>query len=86
MAAMPPDIAAAKLGAGERVTAMDTVPFCAWVLARGPGDFAEAFWWTVRGLGDRDTTCAIVGGVAALLPGFSVPTAWVAAREPLAEE
>ena len=28
--------------------------------------FVEAMWTTVAGLGDRDTTCAIVGGVPAL--------------------
>jgi len=37
---------------------------------------------TVSGLGDRDTTCAMVGGIVALSAGAaSIPDAWVAARE-----
>lgn len=77
-------VAAATLGAGERVSAMDTVPFSLWCVARHPGDYVEAFWTTVEGLGDRDTTCAIVGGVVALRAGpDSIPAAWLRAREPL---
>jgi ADP-ribosylglycohydrolase len=35
-------------------------------------------------LGDRDTTCAIVGGIVALSAGReSIPPAWLAARESL---
>jgi hypothetical protein len=26
-------------------------------------DFEEALWWTARGMGDYDTTCAIVGDI-----------------------
>ena len=36
------------------------------------------------GLGDRDTTCAIAGGVAACYTGITgIPATWRAAREPL---
>ena len=44
----------------------------------------EALWRTVSGLGDRDTTCAIVGGILALGVGEKGTTgAWVRAREKL---
>ncbi len=76
--------AAAVLGAGERVTAQDTVPFCLWCAARHHESFEDALWLTVSGLGDRDTTCAIVGGiVAAGLGTESIPAAWLQSREPL---
>ena len=40
--------------------------------------------WRVSGLGDRDTTCAIVGGVVALACGAErIPAEWLSAREPL---
>jgi hypothetical protein len=43
-------------------------------------------WTTVAGLGDRDTTCAIVGGIVALSAApATIPSTWVAAREPLPE-
>ena len=68
---------------GSGVSSQDTVPFCLWCVARHPRDYAEAMWTTVSGLGDRDTTCAIVGGIVAAGEG-EIPAAWVAAREPLA--
>lgn len=78
--------AARLLGTGQRVSAQDTVPFVIWCVARSlGGPFEEAFWTTVRGLGDRDTTCAMVGGVVAL-SCREVPDAWVAAREPLPDD
>jgi ADP-ribosylglycohydrolase len=76
--------AARKLGTGANVSAQDTVPFCLWSAAHHLDNFAEAMWWTVRGLGDRDTTCAIVGGIVAL-SARSVPPEWVRRREPLPE-
>jgi len=71
-----------KLGTGRRVSSQDTVPFCLWSAAHHLEDFAEALWWTVAGLGDRDTTCAIVGGIVAL-PARELPAAWIERREPL---
>ena len=48
------------------------------------GDYEEALWLTVSGLGDRDTTCAMVGGIVALSAGEgSIPPIWTAAREVL---
>jgi ADP-ribosylglycohydrolase len=76
--------AATRLGAGERVSASDTVPFALWCAARHATDFTEAMWATVSGLGDRDTTCAIVGGIVALsAPEESLPVNWLTRREPL---
>ena len=76
--------AVSALGNGSEVTAADTVPFALWCAARHLDDYAEALWQTVSGLGDRDTTCAIVGGVVAAA-GTKVPPAWLAARESLRE-
>lgn len=75
---------AEHLGNGTEVTAADTVPFCLWMAARHLEDFEEAMWSTVSGLGDRDTTCAIVGGIVALSVGDrGLPDAFERAREPL---
>ncbi|HVI01655.1 MAG TPA: ADP-ribosylglycohydrolase family protein [Enhygromyxa sp.] len=71
-----------RLGNGSGVSSQDTVPLCMWAVARHPRDFAEAMWTTVAGLGDRDTTCAIVGGIVAA-GGALPPAEWIAAREPL---
>jgi ADP-ribosylglycohydrolase len=79
-----PETAASILGSGVRVISSDTVPFCLWCAARHPNDYAEALWTTVAGLGDRDTTCAIVGGIVALGAGReSIPPDWLKAREPI---
>ncbi len=73
-----------SLGTGAYVSAPDTVPFCLWSAAYHLDDFADAMWWTVSGLGDRDTTCAIVGGIVAL-SSRSIPPEWLRRREPLPE-
>jgi ADP-ribosylglycohydrolase len=80
----PVEVAMWALGTGSDVTSADTVPFALWCAERHMGAFEEALWTTVSGLGDRDTTCAIVGGIVALScdPG-SIPGAWLAAREAL---
>lgn len=72
------------LGNGTALSAPDTVPFALWCAARHLDDYAAALWLTVSGLGDRDTTCAIAGGVVAAHVGAEgIPAAWRAAREPL---
>jgi len=71
-----------KLGTGEKVSAQDTVPFCLWSAAHHLENFQEALWWTVKGLGDCDTTCAIVGGIVAL-SAEEIPEMWLQRREPL---
>ncbi|WP_224369454.1 ADP-ribosylglycohydrolase family protein [Hyalangium versicolor] len=79
-----PVSAAKELGSGSRVISEDTVPFAVWCAARHLGQYEEALWSTVSGLGDRDTTCAIVGGIVALSAGRdSIPAAWLEARERL---
>jgi ADP-ribosylglycohydrolase len=76
--------AAALLGNGSNVTAHDTVPFVLWSAARTLNDYAEALWQTVSGLGDMDTTCAMVGGIVALSTGETgIPAGWRQKREPL---
>jgi len=82
---IPPDQpvdAIRRLGTGQQVSAQDTVPFCLWVAAHNVHDFKEALWCTVEGMGDADTTCAIVGGIVAL-SAQEIPADWIARREPL---
>jgi ADP-ribosylglycohydrolase len=72
------------LGNGQRVTAQDTVPFVIWCAAQHLDNYEEALWLTVAGLGDRDTTCAMVGGIVAMsAPQSTLPVEWREAREPL---
>lgn len=76
--------AAAQLGDGSMVSSQDTVPLALWCAARHLDDFETAMWETVSALGDRDTTCAIVGGIVALRVGHAgIPSEWREAREPL---
>ena len=79
-----PHAAAAVLGCGEQVSAMDTVPFALWCAARHLDDLVEALWTAVAPGGDSDTICAIVGGVVAAAAGLgTVPSQWWDACEPL---
>ncbi|WP_208721128.1 ADP-ribosylglycohydrolase family protein [Corallococcus aberystwythensis] len=79
-----PSSAARTLGSGQKVLSEDTVPFAVWCAARHLDSYEEALWCTVAGFGDRDTTCAMVGGIVALSAGHaSIPPAWLSAREPL---
>ena len=72
------------LGSGQAVTAMDTVPFCLWCAQFEGEYFEEAMWHTVAGLGDRDTTCAIVGGIVGARVGVAgIPAEWHEKRESL---
>lgn len=74
-----------QLGTGWEVSAQDTVPFCLWCAAYHLHSFEEALWQTVAAAGDRDTTCAIVGGIVSL-SGGPIPAEWLARREPLPDE
>ncbi len=74
-------VAARQLGSGREVLSQDTVPFCIWCASRPLGDFKDALWTAVAGLGDRDTTCAIVGGIVASKNEIALPADWLAARE-----
>ena len=66
------------------VTAQDTVPFALWSAACHLNEYEEALWATVSGLGDRDTTCAMVGGVVVMHTGVqSIPKEWMDWCEPI---
>lgn len=81
--ALPADVAS-ELGNGSQISAQDTVPFALWCAATTLTDYEEALWRTVSGLGDRDTTCAIVGGIVACRVGADgLPVDWLRRREPL---
>lgn len=71
-----------ELGTGFQVSAQDTVPFCLWIAAHHLKDYSEALWATAQGMGDCDTTCAIVGGIVAL-SSKEIPKDWLKRREPL---
>ncbi|MFD9436914.1 ADP-ribosylglycohydrolase family protein [Streptomyces sp. NPDC060002] len=74
--------AASVLGSGTLISAPDTVPFALWCAAGHLDDLPEALWQTVGGWGDRDTTCAIAGGVVASRTGtHGVPADWRQSRE-----
>ena len=71
-----------QLGSGQNVSAQDTVPFCIWSAAHHLDNYEAALWNTAKGLGDVDTTCAIVGGIVAL-SAPEIPESWLKRREPL---
>lgn len=76
--------AVSVLGNGVKVSAQDTVPFALWCAGERLANYEEALWLTVSGLGDRDTTCAIVGGIVASYTGVEgIPRAWIETREEL---
>lgn len=88
---LPPETtapeAAARLGSGNLVSCQDTVPFALWCAATPQISFEAAIWLTLGGLGDCDTTCAIVGGIIALRTGINgIPLPWRQACEPLAPD
>lgn len=75
---------AAILGSGWEISSQDTVPFALWCAARHLYDYRAALWATASGLGDVDTTCAIVGGIVSLSAcDNGIPQDWLCAREPL---
>ncbi|HEX2912150.1 MAG TPA: ADP-ribosylglycohydrolase family protein [Chloroflexia bacterium] len=78
------DEAVQILGNGTEITAQDTVPFALWCAAKHLGNYKNALWYTVSGLGDRDTTCAMVGGIVSCYTGIKgIPEDWREYREPL---
>ena len=80
----PIETAIHQLGVGWGVSAQDTVPYCLWCASKHLENFVDAMWYTVSGLGDRDTTCAIVGGIVVARVGMDgIPSSWRAAREDL---
>lgn len=64
------------LGNGIKMTAQDTIPFAIWCAAHNLYDFENALWKAVSVLGDRDTICAIVGGIVAQTTN-EIPQNWL---------
>lgn len=80
------DYVVSVLGNGSRIIAQDTVPFAIWCIAHYKDSYEEALWKTVSALGDRDTTCAIVGSVVALNTGIEgIPPLWRKSTESIEE-
>jgi ADP-ribosylglycohydrolase len=78
--------AVGALGNGSQVTCQDTVPFVLWCSGEALYDYEEALWLTTSAGGDRDTTCAMVGGIVACYTGIeSIPVVWRQRRELLPE-
>ena len=65
------------LGNGTKMTAQDTVPLALWNVYHNINDFESTLWNTVSALGDRDTTCAIAGGISIMSSKTKhIPTSW----------
>lgn len=66
------------LGNGVKMTAQDTVPFVIWCSAYNLKDFESGIWKAVSILGDRDTICAMVGGILIMSSEYSkIPKEWI---------
>lgn len=74
------DFVVSVLGNGMNLTAQDTVPFCLWCVAYFYASVEEALWTAVSALGDRDTICAIVGGMVSLFAD-ELPQQWLSYME-----
>lgn len=74
------DSVVSMLGNGMKLTAQDTVPFCLWCAAYFYISVEEALWTAVSALGDRDTICAIVGGMVSLFAD-ELPQKWLSYME-----
>ncbi|MFD1604450.1 ADP-ribosylglycohydrolase family protein [Flavobacterium artemisiae] len=65
------------LGNGINMTAQDTVPFALWCTSYNLQNFEEGLWKAVSILGDRDTICAMVGGMSIMSSdGLNIPYSW----------
>ncbi|WP_185288379.1 ADP-ribosylglycohydrolase family protein [Chryseobacterium lactis] len=71
------ELLVSTLGNGVKMTAQDTVPLVIWMLSRYRKNFEECLWNTVSALGDRDTTCAMAGGVSILCCEENTVPDWV---------
>lgn len=72
-----PDSLSNILGNGSQMLAQDTVPFVIWCAAHYSQNFEEALWRAVAVLGDRDTICAMVGGITIMSAAeTTVPKSW----------
>ncbi|NLL05888.1 MAG: ADP-ribosylglycohydrolase family protein [Clostridiaceae bacterium] len=76
------DFVVSVLRNGSRIISRDTVPLAIWCIAHCKDNYEEALWKTVSALGDRDTTCAIVGSVVALNTGIEgIQSYWIKSTE-----
>jgi ADP-ribosylglycohydrolase len=76
--------AVSLLGNGTSMSAQDTVPYALWCCAKSLDDYPQALWLAVGAGGDRDTLCAIVGGIVAAHAGReAIPPSWLTRREAL---
>lgn len=74
------------LGNGTEMSAQDTVPFALWCCGQHLDNYPEALWLALSAGGDRDTICAIVGGIVACFVGAQgIPADWIHRREALPE-
>lgn len=79
-----PDYPIAVLGNGIDMSVQDTVPYAIWCCGQALEDYPRALWLAVTAGGDRDTICAIVGGVvASYVGGEDIPSEWRARSEAL---
>ncbi|WP_165777663.1 ADP-ribosylglycohydrolase family protein [Amycolatopsis antarctica] len=80
MTGEPANAVAAAVGNGAETRALDTVPFAIWCAATHLADFREAMWTAASVGGDRDTICAMVGGIIGNTA--EIPERWWAHCEP----
>lgn len=67
----------AALGNGVKLLSKDTVPIAIWCAAHYLDNYEEALWKAVSALGDRDTICAMVGGIVCLYAeNNTIPQKW----------
>lgn len=70
------------LGNGINMTAQDTVPFVIWCTAHNLKNFHDGLWKAVSALGDRDTICAMVGGMLIMSSEeTTIPPEWIKSVE-----
>ena len=78
------DFLVSVLGNGNNMSAQDTVPLSLWCCGQALEDFEKAMWLAASAGGDRDTLCAITGGVVASYVGVEgIPDSWRSRRETL---
>ena len=79
------DFAISILGNGVEMSAQDTVPIALWCSSQFLDSYTDALWLAASVGGDRDTICAITGGIVAGYVGYQgIPEEWKARRESLA--
>jgi len=75
---------AGDVGAGELITAQDTVPYAVWCALYCEEDFKECMLRSVEANGDCDTVAAIAAGIlTARIGQDALPKDWLKLREKL---